>query len=186
MSRIILGLDPSEIDRWRILVATKDVSNTQPQSGTLITDRGFDLAETLLLSPSGSGWAAFAVLLLAVAYREYTRLQLVKKFDKIDTVKIATSIGAAWQRTMSVFENIEKMQGKSDRNQKLLWGETKAVRGTLDRIKSDVTDVKEISIETGNELSGQLHSLEEIVDRLEQKIDDIGDDIDEIIAPRRR
>jgi hypothetical protein len=178
LPKIILELDRSELYYWikkspnpeePIQDKLQLASSTQ---ATLI-DRSFTLGESLIREP---GWAVSFVLGGILIWREYSKWQLVKKLDKIDVVKIATSIGSAWQKAVLAFDAIEKSSTRSG----ALISATQELRENVKHLKSDVSGVKELSIETGEELSGQLHSLTEIARRLEAKIDDMGEDVDDI------
>ncbi|WP_310410546.1 hypothetical protein [Chamaesiphon sp. OTE_8_metabat_110] len=138
-----------------------------------IVHRSFDLGESLIREP---GWGVAIVLGAILAWREYSKWQLVKKLDKIDTIKIAASIGTAWQKVVLAFDKIDRSEARTGE----LASVAKELRADIQHLKTDVTGVKELSSETGDELSGQLHSLAEIAKRLEEKIDDMSEDVEDI------
>lgn len=178
--RIILKLEPSEVEIWTIspdlikdnkLELTSATQSSSPANSTLI-DRSFSLGESLIREP---GWGVAFALAAILAWREYRNWRLVKKLDKIDVIKIASAIGEVWKKAMV-------LDRSSTKDSSIL---AKDLRADMKRLKTGVNEVKQISLETGEEISGQLHTLEEIVGRIEQKVDEVRDDMDDFHDERR-
>jgi hypothetical protein len=128
-------------------------------------DRSLDLTEKLLTSEGAVGWAFALGILAAFVYREWSRHRFYKKFDKVDIAKVAGSIGGTWQKTMKIFENIQNSSDRSERKLTAIWQAIDTVRRDIADLKSKIAEVKEVSKEVGEDFSGQLHDLEDFIDR---------------------
>lgn len=166
MSRIILGLEPSETGRWLVAV---DPSTTkiEVKANQALVDRVFDFTAGALTAQGG--WAVGALVTVgAIVWLVDRRLgQISKNVNVLGTI---ASVGKAWQDTNEILKEIRDNSRSSRANTEQILAKIEKNQRGLEGLYKKTKEVKEVSLAQGEELSGQLHQMQDKLTRAKSEV----------------
>jgi uncharacterized protein HemX len=175
VSTIILQLQPSEPNLWQSQLAqaspAKPTARTDSHQNNGAVESGISFAKDVLFSPGASWMVSFLCLSFGIGYVVYAIGRFANQIGKqIDVAKITSSVVQNATKSQEIIKEIGDGNVRTERKIDAIVNAIEVINRDIRELYSKVNEVRSISKDTGDELSGQLHTIERDLQTAKQEI----------------